>query len=70
MEDAGIVKMYEPSPPKGLYAAPTASMISRVTPYALVCLTPTIPYNKHKGSRFPMGTQQELMAGVAGMSMR
>ncbi len=60
MEDAGVVKLYEPSPTPCLYVAPAKNMVGRV-PLMLLFLagnaTPTIPhlYSKSKDSGFPMG---------------
>ncbi len=60
MEDAGVVKLYEPSPTPCLYVAPAESMVVRA-PLMLLFLagnaSPTIPhlYSKRKDSGFPMG---------------
>ncbi len=64
MEDAGLVKLYEPSPtPSGcLYVAPAESMVGRVPLIPSSCFlagnsTPTIPQNfsKRRDSGFPFG---------------
>ncbi len=60
MEDAGILKLYEPGPILCLYVAPVDHMVGRVPifPLFLACnSTPTIPhkFSKHKASGFPMG---------------
>jgi hypothetical protein len=60
MEDAGVVKLYEPSPTPCLYVAPAENMVSRVPLIPLfltVNTTTTIPhvYSKHTDSGFPMG---------------
>jgi hypothetical protein len=60
MEDAGVVKLYEPSPTPCLYVAPAANMVGRIL--LMSCFldgnaTPTIPhkYSKNKSSCFPAG---------------
>ena len=60
MEDAGVVKLYEPSPTPCLYVAPAAAenMVGRVPLMPLFLAgnaTPTIPhlYSKRKDSGFP-----------------
>ena len=60
MEDAGVVKLYEPSPTPCLYVAPAENMVGRVPLMPLFLAgnaTPTIPhlYSKRKDSGFPMG---------------
>ena len=60
MEDAGVVKLYEPSPTPCLYVAPAENMVGRVPLMQLFLAgnaTPTIPhlYSKRKDSGFPMG---------------
>jgi hypothetical protein len=60
MEDAGVVKLYEPSPTPCLYVAPAENMVGRVPLMPLFLAgnaTPTIPhlYSKSKDSGFPMG---------------
>ncbi len=60
MENAGVVKLYEPSPTPCLYVAPAENMVGRVPLIPLFLAgnaTQTIPhiYSKHKDSRFPMG---------------
>ncbi len=57
MEDAGVVKLYEPSPTPCLYVAPAENMVGRVP--LIPCflagnLTPTIPhkFSKRRGSGF------------------
>ena len=60
MEDAGVVKLYEPSPTQCLYVAPAENMVGRIplTPLFLAGdATPTIPhlYSKRKDSCFPVG---------------
>ncbi len=81
MEDAGVLKLYEPSPTPCLYVAPVANMVGRVPLFPLYLAgnsTPTIPhkFSKHKGSGFPMGcahtaaAESVQMAGVEAMCMR
>ncbi len=60
MEDAGVVKLYEPSPTQCLYVAPAGNMVGRIP--LMPCYldgneTPTIPhkYSKNKNSCFPAG---------------
>jgi hypothetical protein len=60
MEDAGVVKLYEPSPTPCLYVAPAENMVGRIP--LMPCFldgnaTPTIPhkYSKNKASCFPAG---------------
>jgi hypothetical protein len=60
MEDAGVVKLYEPSPTPCLYVAPAENMVGRIP--LMPCFlagnaTPTIPhkYSKNKNSGFPLG---------------
>jgi hypothetical protein len=60
MEEAGVIKLYEPSPTPCLYVAPTENMVGRVPLIQLFLAgnsTPTIPhmYSKHKNAGFPMG---------------
>ena len=60
MEDAGVVKLYEPSPTPCLYVAPAENMVGRVPLIPLFLAgnpTPTIPhvYSKRKESGFPLG---------------
>jgi hypothetical protein len=60
MEDAGVVKLYEPSPTPCLYVAPAENMVGRVPLIPLFLAgnkTPTIPhvFSKRKDSGFPMG---------------
>jgi hypothetical protein len=62
MEDAGVIKLYEPSPTLCLYVAPVENMVGRVS--VIPCFlaqagnsTPTIPhmFSKRKDSGFPFG---------------
>jgi hypothetical protein len=61
-EDAGVLKLYEPSPRNPtpcLYVAPVANMVGRDPLFPLYLAgnsTPTIPHklSKHKGSGFPI----------------
>ncbi len=60
MEDAGVVKLYEPSPTPCLYLAPAENMAGRVP--LIPCFlagnsTPTIPhkFSKRRDSGFPFG---------------
>jgi hypothetical protein len=60
MEDAGVIKLYEPSPTPCLYVAPVENMVGRVP--LIPCFlagnsTPTIPhmFSKRKDSGFPFG---------------
>ncbi len=67
MEDAGIIKLYDPSPIPCLYVAPVANMVGRVPLFPLFLAgnsTPTIPhrFSKHKGSGFPMGSADSAAA--------
>ncbi len=60
MEDAEVVKLYEPSPTPCLYVAPAENMVSRVPLMPLFLAgnaTATIPhlYSMRKDSGFPMG---------------
>ncbi len=60
MENAGVVKLYEPSPTPCLYVAPAENMVDRVPLIPLFLArnpTPTIPhvYSKRNKSGFPMG---------------
>ncbi len=60
MEDAGVVKLYEPSPTPCLYVALAWNMVGRIP--LMPCFldgntTPKIPktYSKNKSSCFPAG---------------
>ena len=60
MEDAGVVKHYEPSPTLCLYVSNAENMVGRIP--LMPCFldgntTPTIPhkYSKNKNSCFPAG---------------
>ena len=60
MEDAGVVKLYEPSPTPCLYVAKAENMVGRVP--LIPCFldgnaTPTIPhkYSRNKSACFPAG---------------
>jgi hypothetical protein len=60
MEDAGVVKLYEPSPTPCLYVAPAQNMVGRVPLIPLFLAgnsTPTIPhmFAKRKDACFPFG---------------
>ena len=60
MEDAEVIKLYEPSPTPCLYVAPAENMVGRVPLMPLFLAgnaTPTIPhlFSKRKDSGFPMG---------------
>lgn len=60
MEDAGVVKLYEPSPTPCLYVAPVQNMVGRVPLVPLFLAgnsTPTIPhmFAKRKDACFPFG---------------
>ncbi len=75
MEDAGVVKLYEPSPTQCLYVAPAGNMVGRIP--LMPCYldgnkTPTIQYSKNKihVSLLVVQTQQQRMAGVATTPMR
>ncbi len=70
MEDAGVIKLYEPSPTPRLYVADVQNMVGRVPLMPLFLAdnsTPTIPhiFSKHKDSGFPYGC-----ADAAAMSMK
>jgi hypothetical protein len=59
MEDAGVIKLYDPSPIPCLYVAPVANVLGRVPLIPLFLAgnsTRTIPqkFSKHKGSGFPI----------------
>ncbi len=60
MEDAGVVKLYEPSPTQYLYVAKAENMVGRIP--LIPCFLggnaiPTIPhkYSKNKSACFPAG---------------
>jgi hypothetical protein len=60
MEDAGVIKLYEPSPTPCLYVAPAENMVGRVPLIPLFLAgnsTPTIPhvFSKRRDSGFPYG---------------
>jgi hypothetical protein len=60
MEDAGVIKLYEPSPPPCRYVAMAETMVGRVPLIPLFLAgnsTPTIPhmFSKRKDSGFPHG---------------
>jgi hypothetical protein len=60
MEDAGVVKLYEPFPTLCLYVATAKNMGGRIPLIPLFLagnVTPTIPhkYSKQRNSGFPMG---------------
>ena len=60
MEDAGVIKLYEPSPTHCLYVADVQNMVGRVPLMPLFLAgnsTPTIPhiFSKRKDSGFPYG---------------
>ncbi len=60
MEDAGVIKLYEPSPTHCLYVANVQNMVGRVPLMPLFLAgnsTPTIPqiFSKRKDSGFPYG---------------
>jgi hypothetical protein len=60
MEDAGVVKLYQPSPTPCLYVAPAENMVGRgplIPLFLAENTTPTIlnVYSKSKDSGFPMG---------------
>ena len=67
MEDAGVVKLYEPSPTPCLYVGLAENMVGRIP--MLPCFldgnaTPTIPhkYSKNKQSCFPAGCADSAAA--------
>jgi len=67
MEDAGVTKLYEPSPTPCLYVAPAANMAGRVPLIPLFLAgnsTPTIPhmFSKRKDSGFPYGCADSAAA--------
>ena len=71
MEDAGVVKLYEPSPTPCLHVAPAENMVGRIP--LMPChlngnTTPTIPhrYSKNKASCFPAGCADAAAEDVAG----
>ncbi len=60
MEDAKVIKLYEPSPTPCLYVADVQNMVGRVPLIPLLLAgnsTPTIPhiFSKRKDSGFPYG---------------
>jgi hypothetical protein len=60
MEDAGVIKLYVPSPTPCLYVAPVENITGRVPLFPLFLAgnsTPTVPhcYSKRKDTGFPMG---------------
>ena len=60
MEDAGVLKLYEPGPIPCLYVAPLDHVVGRVPLIPLFLAgntTPTIPhkFSKRKGTGFPLG---------------
>jgi hypothetical protein len=60
MEDAGVIKLYEPSPAHCLYVADVQNMVGRVPLMPLFLAgnsTPTMPhiFSKHKDSGFQYG---------------
>jgi hypothetical protein len=60
MEDAGVIKLYEPSPTSCLYVADVQNMVGRVPLIPLFLAgnsTPKIPhiFSKRKDSGFPYG---------------
>ncbi len=67
MEDAEVVKLYEPSPTPCLYVAPAENMVGRVPLMPLFLAgnaTPTIPhlYSKRKDSGLPLGCADSASA--------
>ena len=77
MEDAGVIKLYEPSPTHCLYVADVQNMVGRVPLIPLFLAgnsTPTIPhmFNKRKDSASRMAVQTRLQQTDCGaaMSMR
>ena len=67
MEDAEVLKLYEPGPIPCLYVTPVDHMVGRVPLIPLFLAgnsTPTIPhkFSKHKGSGFPMGCADSAAA--------
>ncbi len=59
-EDAGVIKLYEPSPTPCLYVADVQNIVGRVPLMPLILAgnsTPTIPhiFSKRKDSSFPYG---------------
>jgi hypothetical protein len=58
MEDAGVIKLYEPSPTPCLHVADVQNMVGTLMPLFLAGnSTPTIPhiFSKRKDSGFPYG---------------
>ena len=69
MEDAGVIKLYGPSPTPCLYVAPAENMVGRVPLIPIFLLgnsTQTIPnmYNKRRDSGFPMGCSDAAAVDV------
>jgi hypothetical protein len=53
MEDAGVVKFYEPSPTQCLYVAPAGNMVGRIP--LMPCFLDGNATSKNKSSCFPAG---------------
>ena len=67
MEDAGVIKLYEPSPTPCLYVAMAENMVGRAPLIPLFLAgnsTPTIPhmFSKRKDSGFPYGCADSAAA--------
>ena len=67
MEDAGVIKLYEPSPTPCFYVALAENMVGRVPLVPLFLAgnsTPTIPhmFSKRKDSGFPYGCADSAAA--------
>ena len=67
MEDAGVLKLYEPGPIQCLYVAPVDHVVGRVPLIPLFLAgnsTPTVPhkFSKHKSSGFSMGSADSAAA--------
>jgi hypothetical protein len=60
MEEAGVIKLYEPSPTPCLNVATAKNMVGRVSLITLFLASNTTPtihykYSKHRNSGFPVG---------------
>jgi hypothetical protein len=71
MEDAGVVKLYEPSPTLCLYVAPVENMEGRVPRFRLILagnstprITHIMMFSKRKNSGFPFGCADAAAAEV------
>ncbi len=70
MEDAGVIKLYEPSPTPCLYVAPVKNITGRVPLIPLFLAGNSTASTKIKASQWAVQTQRRWIAGVAAMCMR